>query len=90
MDMPRSKPISFKNHDKYITIGLNIAYYRKLYGFSQEQLAEKAGIGRDYMSRIESSHFICSFSLEVLFILAAALKVEPYQLLIFRKDLPNQ
>ncbi|MCI8497258.1 MAG: helix-turn-helix transcriptional regulator [Clostridiales bacterium] len=83
--MSRSKPISLKNRGYYIAIGLNIAYYRKLCGFSQEQLAEKAGIGRDYISRIESPSFICSFSLEVLFNLAAALNIDPYQLLNFEK-----
>ena len=42
--MSRSTKIAFHNRDKYIALGLNIAYYRKRQGMTQEQLAEKAGI----------------------------------------------
>ena len=30
--------------DKYITMGLKIAYYRKKAGFTQEVLAERMGV----------------------------------------------
>ena len=39
--MSRSTKIAFHNRDKYIALGLNIAYYRKRQGMTQEQLAEK-------------------------------------------------
>ena len=38
------KDISFKNHDRFIHLGIAIAALRKMRGMSQEQLAEKAGI----------------------------------------------
>ena len=38
--MSRSTKIAFHNRDKYIALGLNIAYYRKRQGMTQEQLAE--------------------------------------------------
>ena len=82
--MSKSKPISIDNVDKYVQLGLNIAYYRKLLGYSQEQLAEKAGISRTHLSMIEAPNIIKSFSLELLFDIAAALQLDSYKLLIFR------
>jgi len=68
-----------KNYiDLYRKLGLNIAYYRKLRGFSQERLAERADISRTHMSRIETAD--CAVSLDVVFALAEALAVEPYKL----------
>ena len=65
--------------EQYRKLGLNIAYYRKRLGFSQEQLAEIVNISRTHVSRIETAD--CAVSLDVLFDFAAALEVEPYQLL---------
>ena len=59
-------------------MGLNIAYYRKVRGLSQEKLAEKADISRTHMSRVETAD--CAVSLDVVFHLADALGVEPYKL----------
>ena len=39
--------------ESYKKLGLNIAYYRKANGLSQEKLAELVGISRTHMSRIE-------------------------------------
>ena len=47
------KDISFKNHDRFIHLGIAIAALRKMRGMSQEQLAEKAGISRSLISAIE-------------------------------------
>ena len=63
---------------RYRDLGLNIAYYRKLRGLSQEKLAEKADISRTHMSRIETAD--CAVSLDVVFNIADALCVEPYKL----------
>lgn len=41
--MSNSKPVSFENKDKYVELGLNIAFYRKHAGLTQEELAERAG-----------------------------------------------
>lgn len=64
--------------ERYRNLGLNIAYYRKLRGLSQEKLAERADISRTHMSRIETAD--CAVSLDVVFNLADALGVEPYKL----------
>ena len=76
--------ISFENKDYYIELGLNIAFYRKRAGMTQEMLAEKAGLSRSHLSAIEAPNIIRPFSLEILFGIARALGVEPYKLLQFR------
>ncbi len=38
--------ISFENKDYYIELGLNIAFYRKRAGMTQDMLAEKANLSR--------------------------------------------
>ena len=76
--------ISFENKDYYIELGLNIAFYRKRAGLTQDMLAEKAGLSRSHLSAIEAPNIIRSFSLEILFHIARALDVEPYRLLRFR------
>lgn len=82
--MSKSFKISKLNEFKYIQIGLNIAYYRKLHGYTQEQLAELSGISRSHISSIEAPNIIHNISLEVLFNIANSLKIEPYKLLIFK------
>ena len=64
------KDISFKNHDRFIHLGIAIAALRKMRGMSQEQLAEKAGISRSLISAIEAPGLAKSFSLDVFFNLA--------------------
>ena len=69
------KDISFKNHDRFIHLGIAIAALRKMRGMSQEQLAEKAGISRSLISAIEAPGLAKSFSLDVFFNLADALDI---------------
>lgn len=76
-----SKKVKFENRDYYLEISINIAYYRKKAGLTQEALAEKIGISRSYLGAIEAPNFLKPFSLETLFDIANALDVEPYQLL---------
>ncbi len=82
--MSKSKPISFDNVDKFVELGLNIAFYRKKKGFTQEELAEKIGISRSHLSAIEAPNVIKAFSIELLFDIANVLDIEPYKLLVFR------
>lgn len=82
--MSKSKPISFDNIDCFIELGLNISYYRKKKGITQEQLAEMVGISRSHLSAIEAPNIVKAFSIELLFNIARALEIEPYKLLIFR------
>lgn len=76
--------ITFDNRDYYIEVGLNIAFYRKRAGMTQDILAEKAGLSRSHLSAIEAPNIIRPFSMEVLFNIARALGVEPCKLLEFR------
>lgn len=73
-----------KYFGRYAKLGLNIAYYRKLKGYSQLTLAEKAGISRTHMSRIESAE--CATSLDAIFSIADALGVNPMQLLDIKEE----
>ncbi len=67
-----------KYHKDYKNLGINIAYYRKLRGISQEKLSEMVNISRTHMSRIETAD--CAVSLDVVFALAEALQIEQYKL----------
>ena len=67
----------------YKKLGLNIAYYRKSNGFTQEVLAEKIGIDQTHMSKIEVASV--GVSLDVLFAIAQALHVAHYKLLDYRE-----
>ena len=76
-----SKQSDFKNRDRFIQLGIVIAALRKVRGLSQEQLAEKAGISRSFLSSIEAPGMVRPFSLEVLYNIADALEIEPSDLL---------
>ena len=67
---------------RYKTLGLNIAYYRKKRGLSQEALAEKVNIDRSSISRIEIA--MTGTSLDSVFKIADVLQVEPYKLVVER------
>ncbi len=61
---------------RYKMIGLKIAYYRKLRGYTQGQLAGKIGISTTYLGQIERGNNGKSFSLETLLLIATGLDVE--------------
>ncbi len=67
-------------------IGLNIAYYRKLKGLSQLQLAEEVGLSRTHISNIEAPNMSTSISLDTLLDLANALDIPAQKLLDFRDE----
>ena len=69
--------------EKYKSLGLNIAYYRKQRGMSQSQLAEAVNISRTHMSRVETAD--CAVSLDVVFDICQALDVSPEKLFDFRR-----
>ncbi len=64
--------------------GLRVKFERMKRDWSQEQLAEAAGIGRSTLASIERS--MSSATLDVVEKIAKALDYEPHELLIF-KDL---
>ena len=67
--------------DRYITMGLKIAYYRKKAGFTQEVLAEKIGKSVNFLSQIEGTGTVRVISLETLFKIADVLGIPPAKLL---------
>lgn len=67
--------------DKYITMGLKIAYYRKKVGFTQEVLAEKIGKSVNFLSQVEGTGTVRGVSLETLFKIADVLGIPPAKLL---------
>ena len=73
--------VSFKNRDRFIQLGIAIAALRKMRGFSQEQLAEKANISRSHLSAIEAPGIVRAFSLDVFYNIADALEISPSELI---------
>jgi len=67
--------------NKFRIIGLNIAYYRKLRGLTQLQLAELVNVSRTHISNIEAPNMPTSISLEKLFDIADVLNIPPSYLL---------
>jgi transcriptional regulator with XRE-family HTH domain len=71
-----------KFQDKYKKLGLNIAYYRKLCGLTQEQLAEKLDLDRTTVSKIELA--AVGVSLDVIFEMAEVFGITPEKLFEIR------
>ena len=67
--------------DKYITLGLKIAYYRRKSGFTQEYFAELIGKSVSFVGQVEGTGTVRGVSLETLFKIAQVLKVSPSKLL---------
>lgn len=72
-----------QNKNEYKLLGLNIAYYRKARGFSQNALAEKINISRTHMSRIETAE--CAVSLDVIFDICRVLNIAIKDIFDFRE-----
>ena len=64
-----------------VSIGNRLYQYRRKSGLSQEELAAEAMMSRSHLSAIEAPNIVRPFSVEVLFNIADALKVEPGDLL---------
>ena len=67
-------------------LGLTIAYYRKLHGITQMQLAEDVNLSRTHISSIEAPNVRTSISLDKLFDIADALQVPVKLLFEFREE----
>ena len=70
----------------YKQLGLNIAYYRKLRGLTQEELAEQVGLAPAFIGHLEAPNITKALSLDALFDIAAVLEVSPYKFLVFEDD----
>mgnify|MGYP002566557776 CR=1 FL=1 len=64
-----------------MTLGEKLYTLRTKQNMTQEQLAEKVGIGSKHLSRIETARV--GVSLDMLFNIADALGVDAYKLLMF-------
>ena len=82
MDMDTNK--KYKHSDRYIRLGLNIAYYRKLKGITQMELAEKVNASRTHISNIVAPNMPVSVSLDKLFDIADVLDVSVDKLFNFK------
>lgn len=67
--------------DKYITLGLKIAYYRRKAGYTQEYFAELIGKSVSFVGQVEGTGTIRGVSLETLFKIAQVLNISPAKLL---------
>ena len=75
-----------KRENQYRKLGLTIAYYRKLHGITQMQLAEDVNLSRTHISNIEAPNVRTSISLDKLFDIADALQVPVKLLFEFREE----
>lgn len=66
---------------RFIELGLKIAYHRKRAGLTQEELAEHIGISSGYLSQVETPSCVQPISLKTLFLLADTFGITPSQLL---------
>ena len=67
--------------NRYITMGLKIAYYRKKAGYTQEAFSEKIGKSLNFLSQVEGTGTVKGISLETLFKIADVLGISPAKLL---------
>ncbi len=68
---------------EYMQLGLKIAYYRKLRGLTQEQLAEKIVRAPAFIGHVEAPNINKAISLDTLFAIANVLNVPAYKFLVF-------
>lgn len=74
-----------KFQNEYKQLGLRIAYYRKLKGFTQESLAEKIDRSAAFIGHVEAPNVKKSVSLGTLFAIAKVLDVPVYKFFLFEE-----
>lgn len=72
--------------EKYRQIGLKIAYYRKLRGLTQEELAEQVGLTPAFIGHLEAPNIPKALSLDTLFDIATVLEVPSHKFLNFEDN----
>lgn len=68
---------------EYLQLGLKVAYYRKLRGLTQEQLAERIDRTPAFIGHVEAPNVRKAVSLDTLFDIAAVLDIPAYKFLMF-------
>lgn len=76
--------MDYKRMNEFRLLGLTIAYYRKLRGLTQAELAEATNLSRSHISNIEAPNGKTSISLNKLFDIAEVLEVPVKDLFDFR------
>lgn len=76
--------MDYKRINEFRLLGLTIAYYRKLRGLTQAELAEATNLSRTHISNIEAPNGKTSISLNKLFDIADVLEVPVKDLYDFR------
>ena len=76
--------MDYKRMNEFRLLGLTIAYYRKLRGLTQAELAEATNLSRTHISNIEAPNGKTSISLNKLFDIAEVLEVTVKDLFDFR------
>ncbi len=72
--------------NEYLKLGLKIAYYRKLRGLTQEQLAEKIDRTPAFIGHVEAPNINKAISLDTLFDISHVLDVPAHRFLMFDED----
>ena len=67
--------------DRYRRLGIKIAYYRKLAGLTQAELAERIDKSTAFLGQVEAPGIVCGISLETLFKIARELDIPAEKLL---------
>lgn len=76
--------MDYKRMNEFRLLDLTIAYYRKLRGLTQAELAEATNLSRTHISNIEAPNGKTSISLNKLFDIAEVLEVPVKDLFDFR------
>lgn len=76
--------MDYKRINEFRLLGLTIAYYRKLRGLTQAELAEATNLSRTHISNNEAPNGKTSISLNKLFDIADVLEVPVKDLFDFR------
>ena len=77
------KKMKIEYKENYIKLGLKIAYYRKLRGVTQEQLAERISKSAAFIGHVEAPNINKAISLDTLFDIARVLGIPAYKFLDF-------
>ncbi len=72
--------------EQYRQIGLKIAYYRKLRGLTQEELAEHVDLTPAFIGHLEAPNITKALSLDALFDIASVLDVPAHKFLMFEEN----
>lgn len=75
--------LKVQHAEKYLQLGLKIAYYRKFRGLTQEQLAEQTGLSPAFIGHVEAPNINKAISLDTLFDVAEVLDIPAYKFLDF-------